>query len=97
MKVILVTIIVVLTLALIGWISFSGDGSQARITIHKDAIEEDTERAAAKLDDAAENAYEQTRKAVDQAEDGFDESEQDEVESEQLNATGDTGSTQTVP
>lgn len=73
MKGILITVIIVLILALVGWISFSNNDSAATISIDKQEIKQDVQDAAGEIREA-------TNEVIDAAQDaaGDAEAERDE-------------------
>jgi hypothetical protein len=64
MKGLLITVIVILVLALIGWIGFSEYGSTSVISIDRQEIKDDTQEAARDLTEAGKRAMEATREAA---------------------------------
>lgn len=80
MKGFLITIIVVLVLALLGWIAFSNSDSTATISIDKQEIKEDSEEAADKIQEASQNAVEETEEAFQGADEEIDELDREAAE-----------------
>lgn len=52
-----------------GWVSFANLDDSATMTIHKEAVKQDTESVIKSGEDLAEKAAEQGRKMIDQADD----------------------------
>lgn len=71
MKGILITVIIVLILALVGWISFSNNDSAATISIDKQEIKQDVQDAAGEIREA-------TNEVIDAAQDAAGDAERDE-------------------
>lgn len=65
---ILLIVVAVVTMVLGGWVSFANLDESATITIHKEAVKQDTESAIKKGETLVEDAAQQGRDLIDQTE-----------------------------